>query len=168
MTFTYRLELCPTSDGMVYYKEEMNRENTNAGVDLFIANEYNTADFLKNEKAILLDLGTAARMVRVWANGREEDTHFWLCPRSSIYKTGLTMANSQGVIDASYRGTLKAPVWLVAKEAFLTSFSDSHGFQGTRLFQIVAPDMGWIQEVRIVKELSQTRRGEGGFGSTGR
>jgi dUTPase len=40
--------------------------------------------------------------------------------------------------------------------------------KGQRLFQIVAPDMGWIKEVRIVEHLSTTARGEGGFGSTGK
>ncbi len=40
--------------------------------------------------------------------------------------------------------------------------------RGQRLFQIVAPDMGWIKEVRIVTSLPETKRGEGGFGSTGK
>ncbi len=40
--------------------------------------------------------------------------------------------------------------------------------RGQRLFQIVAPDMGWIKEVRIVDSLPETSRGEGGFGSTGK
>jgi dUTP pyrophosphatase len=70
------------------------------------------------------------------------------------------MANSVGVIDSSYRGTLKAPV--------VTSFLGAAGFKaGARHFQIVAPDMGWIQEVRLVAELPSSERGAGGFGSTG-
>ena len=40
--------------------------------------------------------------------------------------------------------------------------------KGIRLFQVLAPDMGWIHEVRIVDSLPETSRGEGGFGSTGR
>jgi dUTPase len=40
--------------------------------------------------------------------------------------------------------------------------------KGQRLFQIVAPDMGHIKEVRIVESLSETVRGDGGFGSTGK
>jgi dUTPase len=39
--------------------------------------------------------------------------------------------------------------------------------KGQRLFQIVAPDMGWIKEVKIVESLDVTGRGDGGFGSTG-
>jgi dUTPase len=40
--------------------------------------------------------------------------------------------------------------------------------RGQRLFQIVAPDMGWIKEVRIVESLPQTKRGDGAFGSSGK
>jgi dUTP pyrophosphatase len=72
------------------------------------------------------------------------------------------MTNSQGVIDKTYRGTLKAPVTLVSREAL-----GDQTFEGIRLFQIVAPDMGDIVEVRIVESLSETARGSGGFGSTG-
>jgi len=39
---------------------------------------------------------------------------------------------------------------------------------GDRLFQIVAPDMGWIRNVRIVSTVPDSDRGEGGFGSTGK
>ena len=37
-----------------------------------------------------------------------------------------------------------------------------------RLFQIEAPDMGWIRHVRLVDSLPTTERGAGGFGSTGK
>ena len=88
------------------------------------------------------------------------DSHFLLMPRSSIYKSGLLMANSTGVIDKSYRGELKAPVW---------SMTGSSSVQaGDRLFQIVAPDMGWIRHVHLVDSLPETERGAGGFGSTGK
>ena len=88
------------------------------------------------------------------------DSHFWLLPRSSIYKTGLLMGNSVGVIDKSYRGELKAPVWSMT--------GDTAVQRGDRLFQIVAPDMGWIRHVRLVDSLPNTERGDGGFGSTGK
>ena len=40
--------------------------------------------------------------------------------------------------------------------------------EGTRLFQIVAPDLGHIKEILLVESLPETARGEGGFGSTGK
>lgn len=162
----YRLELCPTSKGRMYYNGSLALSNENAGVDLYVADDYNHKTMLEGNTATLLDLGCSARMVRVNPNGTEEEVHYWLCPRSSIYKTGMMMANSQGVIDRSYRGTLKAPVWIVNREAFIRTF-DEIQFRGTRYFQIVAPDMGYIAEVRIVESLNETTRGAGGFGSTG-
>lgn len=162
----YRLELCPTPNGRIYYPNSLQLTNENAGVDLYVAHDYNHKAMMDENTATLLDLGCSARMVRVSPNGSEEEVHYWLCPRSSIYKTGMMMANSQGVIDKSYRGTLKAPVWIVNREAFLRTF-DELRFRGTRYFQIVAPDMGPILEVRIVESLNETERGSGGFGSTG-
>ena len=70
------------------------------------------------------------------------------------------MANSVGVIDKSYRGELKAPVWSMTGETKVQ--------YGDRLFQIVAPDMGWIRHVRVVDALPNTVRGQGGFGSSGK
>ena len=70
------------------------------------------------------------------------------------------IANSTGVIDKSYRGELKAPVWSMTGNSNVT--------QGDRLFQIVAPDMGWIRNIRIVDSMPNTDRGVGGFGSTGK
>ena len=70
------------------------------------------------------------------------------------------MANSPGIIDKSYRGELKAPVWSLTGQ--------SHIKQGDRIFQIVAPDMGWIRHVRMVESMPGTVRGAGGFGSTGK
>ncbi len=164
---SYRLELCPTEAGRAYYKSIPEISNENAGVDLFVVAQYDVNLLAKNQTPVLLDLGTAARLVYVHDDGLEEDVHYWLCPRSSIFKTGMVMANSQGVIDRTYRGTLKAPVWVVAEEPFHSAFSGK-GLEGMRLFQVVAPDMGHISEVRVVESLPETARGVGGFGSTGR
>lgn len=162
----YRLEICPTSYGRLYYTGSLALSDENAGVDLYVSQDYDHRAMLEGNTPTLLDLGCSARMVRVNSNGSEEEVHYWLCPRSSIYKTGMMMANSQGVIDKSYRGTLKAPVWIVNREAFAKTF-DELRFRGTRYFQIVAPDMGTIAELRIVDSLNETARGAGGFGSTG-
>lgn len=145
----------PKEGGSMYYNFVLcQRENENAGFDLLTAETFN-AD--TPAKAHLLDLGIRAMMVR---NDTGEPVHFWLAPRSSIYKTGYMMANSLGVIDSSYRGVLKAPVVKVCGEAA--------GFvRGERHFQILAPDMGYIYEVKTCKALPSTERGEGGFGSTG-
>jgi len=126
----------------------------NAGADLVSIEDWCGK---LGEPAHLLNLGVRAMLVN---NVTGLPVHYWLLPRSSIYKTGHMMANSVGVIDSSYRGVLKAPVVAVAESA--------KGFTaGERYFQIVAPDMGAIVEVVVVDELPTSLRGEGGFGSTG-
>lgn len=165
----YRLELLPTEEGRKFYSSIPNRSNENAGFDLFVAKEYPLEKTEFNTKVQLLDLGTSARMIRVNSDGSEEDVHYWLCPRSSIIKSGFMMANSQGVIDKSYRGTLMGPIIIVNQGIFVDKMTSTvNNLQGDRYFQIVAPDMGHIASVVVVDSLSQTERGAGGFGSTGR
>lgn len=160
-THWYRLELeLVDKDKPLGYRNIPERSDENAGYDLYCASPRHNHPVVD-----LIPLGIKARLVKINAQTNvEEDSHYWLVPRSSIFKTGLLMANSLGVIDKTYRGELKAPtlvhhatdeIWNLAKE-------------GDRLFQIVAPDMGWIREVRIVDSLPTTMRGAGGFGSTGK
>jgi dUTP pyrophosphatase len=163
----YRLELWPTAEGSEFYTNALAgpRSNDNAGVDLFVVREYLAQGLATADGSTLLDLGVRARLVRT---DTEEEVHYWLCPRSSIMKTGMIMANSQGVIDRTYRGTLMAPVYVVKHGQFVNKYPlFEQVLKGERHFQIVAPDMGWISEVRIVTSLPETVRGAGGFGSTG-
>ena len=154
----YRLELLVLDTATEYYPplgtvEKLSGDN--AGYDLKVV--VNVTPLLN---ASLVPLGVKARMVRV--TNYEEDCHFSLEPRSSIFKYGFMMANGRGVIDRSYRGQLMAPLLSVGETSSRICVE-----AGTRLFQIVAPDMGYISEVHYVSELSATARGEGGFGSTG-
>jgi len=134
-------------------------QNENAGFDLATAENWSVSSTaITDEPPHLLDLGVKAMMTR---GDTEETVHYWLAPRSSIYKTGYIMANSMGIIDRTYRGVLKAPVMPV--------YTNPKGFvAGERHFQILAPDMGWIETVRVVDALPETVRGVGGFGSTGK
>jgi deoxyuridine 5'-triphosphate nucleotidohydrolase len=162
MASYYRLELLVTEQGAPFYPAPGTIENLsqdNAGYDLKIVVDQTPAS-----QATLVPLGVKARMVRMTPlqDGVElvEDSHFTLEPRSSIYKTGFIMANSRGIIDRSYRGQLMAPVVSVGSN--LSSIE-----KGTRLFQVIAPALGYIKEVAYVVSLPETVRGEGGFGSTG-
>jgi len=159
----YELEIqVLNKENVSFYRDIFNRSNENAGFDLF------SSDTVKVEQEPkFIPFGIVARLLKVQAmpNGTSNDwlktdSHFWLLPRSSIYKTGLIMANSVGVIDSSYRGELKAPVWSMT--------GNSNISYGDRLFQIVAPDMGWIRNIRIVESMPSSERGIGGFGSTGK
>ena len=90
-----------------------------------------------------------------------EPSSFFLLPRSSISKTPLRLSNSIGLIDSGYRGAVQAPVDNISDEEYSVK-------EGTRLFQIVSPDLQPFSKINIVDELSETQRGEGGFGSTGK
>lgn len=139
---------------MAYYHELESKllSDENAGVDLL------TCETWGGQEPHLLNLGVRAMLVE---SVSQKPVHYWLLPRSSIYKTGYSMANSVGVIDRSYRGILKAPV-------VLTGAGAVPGFQyGNRHFQIVAPDMGHIERVVLALTLPETYRGDGGFGSSG-
>ena len=159
---SYRLELLVTDEGKPFYPSVGTVElpsKENAGYDLKVV-----VDQTPLNEAKLVPLGVKARMLQytVVEDGVElvEDCHFTLEPRSSIYKTGFMMANGRGIIDSSYRGQLMVP--LVSVGSTLSSIA-----KGTRLFQVVAPGLGYIREVAYVDSLPETLRGEGGFGSTG-
>jgi deoxyuridine 5'-triphosphate nucleotidohydrolase len=159
----YELEILAQDQTQEFYPiAMMNRSDDNAGFDLF-----SSADVQVEQTPQMIPFGISVRMLKVekMPNGNSNDliktdSHFMLMPRSSIYKSGLLMANSTGVIDKSYRGELKAPVWSMTGNSVVR--------KGERLFQIVAPDMGWIRHVRLVDSLPETERGDGGFGSTGK
>ena len=81
-------------------------------------------------------------------------------PRSGLaLKHGITCLNTPGTIDADYRGEVKIILANLGAEPFPIA-------RGDRIAQLVpAP----VQHARFaeVDELDETRRGEGGFGSTG-
>jgi dUTP pyrophosphatase len=95
-------------------------------------------------------------------------------PRSSIRKTGLQLSNSVGVIDSGYRGELQATFnKLFGGEAMYDEMKvkeiQPNDFYkvGDRIAQIMIIPHPPI-EFDVVHELSDTERGEGGFGSTGK
>lgn len=81
-------------------------------------------------------------------------------PRSSIYKQQLVLANSIGVIDSGYRGEI------MCKFRKTADFPDMYAI-GDRVAQIVILPFPRIEMVEV-DELSDTSRGNGGFGSTGK
>ena len=88
-----------------------------------------------------------------------KNVSYKLYPRSSIVKTPLRLSNSVGIIDAGYRGNIKAFVDNIKDIPFTIE-------KGTRLFQICGPYLESIS-FEIVQDLSYSQRGSGGFGSTG-
>lgn len=74
-------------------------------------------------------------------------------------KHGIVPANCVGVIDSDYRGELIAFLYNHAKETYVIR-------PGERVAQLVILPAA-LPEVRVCDSLTDTQRGEGGFGSTG-
>lgn len=81
-------------------------------------------------------------------------------PRSSVYKKSLRQSNSVGVIDSGYRGEI-----LVAFNP-TTDVVPAIYQPGERFAQLVVVPIAQF-DVEEAAELSESDRGEGGFGSTG-
>jgi dUTP pyrophosphatase len=84
-------------------------------------------------------------------------------PRSSIRKYDLALTNCVGVIDSGYRGELQATFNKINHHKIRV---DDYKV-GDRIAQIIIIPHPQI-EFEEVEELSDSERGEGGFGSTGK
>lgn len=81
-------------------------------------------------------------------------------PRSGLaFKKGITVLNSPGTVDADYRGEIGVILVNLSNEEFTIE-------NGERIAQLIIAKherAEWIE----AEELTETSRGEGGFGSTG-
>ncbi|MGB0356614.1 MAG: dUTP diphosphatase [Cytophagales bacterium] len=80
--------------------------------------------------------------------------------RSGLAKKGIVITNGIGTIDADYRGELQVPLINLSREPFVIE-------DGARIAQLIVAKhekVAWEE----TNELSETKRGTGGFGSTGR
>ena len=118
-----------------------------AGLDVYVINEQT----IDPDETSLIHLQIACET----SDGRP----YLLMPRSSIAKTPLRLCNSIGLIDGGYRGEIMAVVDNIKKEPYTVK-------PGQRLFQLVAMDGSPIH-FNLVDKLTESTRGEGGFGSTG-
>ncbi len=92
-------------------------------------------------------------------------------PRSSIANKHLQLTNAVGVIDAGYRGEIKAKFKPVCAYNDYNSFVRPRGFHtyevGERIAQLIIMPIPNI-EFEEAEELSDSGRGIGGYGSTGK
>ncbi|MFQ6676692.1 MAG: dUTP diphosphatase [Fidelibacterota bacterium] len=130
------------------YEHHGHFHDGDAGLDLFIIDEQT---ILAGETAFI-HLQIACENI--------ENKPYLLMPRSSISKTPLRLSNSIGLIDGGYRGEIMAAVDNIKNNDYIVA-------PGQRLFQLVAMDGSPIH-IEIVDELTETSRGSGGFGSTGK
>ncbi|MFT3786158.1 MAG: dUTP diphosphatase [Tepidisphaeraceae bacterium] len=82
-------------------------------------------------------------------------------PRSGLSsKFGVTLINCVGTIDADYRGEVKVPLINLGTADYVVK-------RGERIAQMIVTPVPSVSVVEV-DELSDTSRGEGGFGHTGK
>jgi dUTP pyrophosphatase len=130
-------------NGFVNFK---NRDNGNAGFDLYATEEGSIAP---NER-MMVPVGICTSF--------DPEYYMRVAPRSGLaVKSGINVL--AGVIDASYRGE-----WKVILHNTSTTYF--HFEIGDRIAQAI-PEKISTEEFTFVERLSETKRADGGFGSTG-
>jgi dUTPase len=143
-----------------------NNPHFDAGFDLFNPSRRTfTSNQMSSVNKFDHNIVCSAQMVT--DSNKIYNTGYYMHPRSSVSKTKLRLANATGIIDSGYRGHLMGMFDLINlfdNDEYLVEKYD-------RLLQICAPGLVPIvvEIVNSMEELgSQTERGAGGFGSTGR
>jgi len=138
------------------------KEHMDSGFDMFVPKELSS----KAQTLTKIDSEVVGVMTQNDYHPLDQDSNgYYVYPRSSISKTSLRLANQVGIIDAGYRGNLIGMFDNIRTEDY-----DVEKHQ--RLLQICAPDLSPFQ-VKVIwrDDLSElresTKRGKGGFGSTG-
>jgi dUTP pyrophosphatase len=155
----YSLLIKPDCDEVKsYYKKQAYIETENSGYDLFVPEDI----VFKLWETKFVDHKIKCEM-NVGANEFVSNSGYYLYPRSSISKTSLRLCNSIGIIDAGYRGNIIAALQFIPDGTGNETFTLK---KGTRIVQICSPSLQPFN-VEIVEKLSESKRAEGGFGSTG-
>jgi len=113
------------------------------------------------DEPLTLAPGARALVPTGWAMALPAGYEAQIRPRSGLaYKFGITCLNTPGTIDADYRGEVKVLLINLGQDDFTIT-------RGERIAQMVIAPITQPEFV-TVKDLSETDRGAGGFGSTGR
>ena len=125
-----------------------------AGADLYavIHNEENKVEILPGETAFI-DTGIVMEIPNGYVG--------LVYARSGLScKQGLAPANKVGVIDSDYRGNIMVALYNQSNETRIVS-------EGDRIAQIIIQPVEQL-EFKVKGKLSDTTRGNGGFGSSGK
>ena len=139
-------------------KKVLGSEYPDAGFDLFVPE---TTEFDVAFEKKMIDMKVKMEMYYK-EQTRTTISSYYSYPRSSISKTPLMLANHVGIIDSGYRGNLMGAFRSLSHDTYVV---EKH----SRLLQICHPSLCPIIVNMVSEEdLTQTSRGSGGFGSTGK
>ena len=134
-----------------YYKNHSSYNKGDSGLDLFVPEDIE----VKCGETVFVDLQIKCELL----DKENKNISYYLYPRSSISKTPLILANSVGIIDAGYRGNIKAAVKYIPSYDDIKSDEGSIYIikKGTRLFQLCSPDLKELK-FKLSNTLSETSR----------
>lgn len=139
-------------ENVVDYENYLNK-NKDSGFDLYCPD-----DIVVPAMSFSNKIGMC---VKIEMKKNDENVGYMLVPRSSTgSKTCLRLSNSIGIIDKEYRGEIIACFDNFSKEDYIVK-------KGERLIQIVPFDGSGVEYANI-GTVSNTIRGDNGFGSTGK
>jgi len=170
--FDYSINLQLSTDNKVLYDKSIDKlkanttETPDSGFDLFVPETVT----IQPGEIKLIDMGVKCSVYKNIHNhniitGKKMtktiSSPYYLYPRSSVSKRGIILANSVGIIDSGYRGSLMAAFYNTKKEPVCIKAGD-------RIVQICMPGLSFHFNIDIVDNLNKTARGEQGLGSTGK
>ena len=129
-------------------RPEYGSENAN-GADLFALNDYT----IEPGKTVKIQTGIALEL-------NDEYAGFIMARSGMACNRGLAPANKVGLIDTDYRGEIIVALHNHGEETQTVNAGD----KVAQLVIIRLPQATFIE----VEELDETKRGNGGFGSTGK
>ena len=165
MKYVLFLYVDPSSNLFQWYsKASLQRNPEDSGFDLFNPATIDLSGSLikidYQVKCAMYELGEIPLSVAFENRDRLKPQAFYLYARSSIAKTNLRLANSVGIIDSGYRGNIGA---------YFDVLSNGVVEEKSRYVQLCLPSLEPFEVIMVYDEvdLGTTRRGSGGFGSTG-
>ena len=156
---------------IAHNKEVMENTYANAGFDLFVPERHELNTLFRNH---MINHWIKCEMNQWTEEHGNCPTGYLLHPRSSICKTSLMLSNHTGIIDSGYRGWIQGAFrTLYFTDRTTTSIVENDTTiveKGTRLLQICHPKLEpfFVDIIEKEEQLTNTSRGEGGFGSTGK
>jgi len=161
--YTLYMHVNADNDNLFHqYEEAVQRHNNNvfhnpnvdSGFDLYVPEEIE----MQVHKVNKVNFQVKCEMVK-----ETNPSAFYMYPRSSISKSHFRLANNVGIIDSGYRGELIGMFDVIYSQEPVKCESNF------RLLQICTPTLEPFKVVLVNDDsaLSNTQRGEGGFGSTG-
>lgn len=146
---TLRIVRLPHGEGLPLPSRQ---SNSAAGLDVVAA--------VAEDVPLVLAPGTRTLVPTGFALELPQGHEGQLRPRSGLaLKHGITLLNSPGTIDADYRGEVMVLLVNLGTEPFTVR-------RGMRIAQLVVARVTHV-EIEPIEALQATRRGQGGFGSTG-